>query len=340
MRMSVDVAAHATWAIETRKLRRTFGELVAVDALDLSIRSGELFGLLGPNGAGKTTSIAMLTTMLSPSGGHARVNGFDVQKEPDQVRKSIGIVFQDPSLDIDLTAEENLAFHGELYGLSTGLIASRSKELLALVELSDRATEPVKTFSGGMKRRLEIARGLLHHPKILFLDEPTVGLDPQTRRKLWEYIARLNQTEKITMILTTHYLEEADALCERIAIIDAGKAIALDSPANLKNQLKGQTVTATGPNPNAILALSIDGVMTAAEDHDEVRFSVEDSRSFVPKLFDAAAKAGVDIAGVDIHQPSLEDVFVHLTGHSIRDESASESEQSKAALTYRGFMRR
>lgn len=327
-------------AIETHGLTRRFGELVAVNAIDLSVGAGELFGLLGPNGAGKTTTISMLTTMLSPSEGTARVNNFDIQKEAGRVRQSIGIVFQDPSLDIDLTARENLEFHGRLYAMDNALLRSRTTDLLRLVELEDRANDPVKTFSGGMKRRLEIARGLLHHPKILFLDEPTVGLDPQTRRKLWEYIERLNHAEKITMILTTHYLEEADALCDRMAIVDHGRIVALDSPENLKRQLKGQTVSVTASDHTRLAKLDLPGVSAVVQNGEHVRFSVDDANAFLPRLFERAARENMEIRTVDIHQPSLEDVFVHLTGHTIRDEGAGANEQSKAALAYRGFRRR
>ncbi len=327
-------------AIETKKLLRKFGDFVAVNAVDLSVEKGELFGLLGPNGAGKTTMISMLTTTLRITSGQATVNGFDVRSHPDAVRKSIGIVFQDPSLDLDLTAWENLDFHGKLYGMPPTLRHNRIAEVLKLVELDSKSNNLVKTFSGGMKRRLEIARGLVHHPTILFLDEPTLGLDPQTRRKLWQYIKHLNEKEKITIILTTHYLEEADFLCNRIAIIDHGKIVALDTPANLKKKLKGETVLVHSKNNSKIAELDLPNVFSVSQLKDGVSFSVKEANTFLPQLFEKAGQQKIVIESIEVHSPSLEDVFVHLTGHSIREEEASSTEQAKNNMKYRGIVRR
>ena len=328
------------FAIQTQKLVRKFGSFTAVDQVDLEIKKGELFGFLGPNGAGKTTTISMLATMLLPSSGKALVNGFDAQKEPDLVRKSIGIVFQDPSLDFDLTAEENLHFHAQLYGIPPIIAEKRILELLRLVELDSKKKQLVKTFSGGMRRRLEIARGLLHHPVVLFLDEPTLGLDPQTRRKLWGYIRWLNRREKITIILTTHYLEEADFLCNRIAIIDHGKIVAMDSPKNLKKKLQGETIHVKSSNNAKLKQLPIEGILSSSGFNHSIQFSVTDANIVLPRLFEAASSGKIAIESVEVHEPSLEDVFVQLTGHSIREEEASAQEQAKNKMKFMGLVRK
>ncbi len=228
--------------IEVKNLTKKFEDLVAVNNISFDVKEGEIFAFLGPNGAGKTTTIKMLTTILHPTAGQIKLNGFDVLKEPAKVRQSFGIVFQDPSLDDELTAFENMEFHGVLYGVAKDIRRSRIEYLLKLVELWERKNDLVKNFSGGMKRRLEIARGLLHHPKILFLDEPTLGLDPQTRNLIWSYIKNLNKEEKITVFFTTHYMDEAEKIAERIAIIDYGKIVAQGTPAELKEKTKTQSL--------------------------------------------------------------------------------------------------
>ncbi|MEM0201149.1 MAG: ATP-binding cassette domain-containing protein, partial [Candidatus Micrarchaeaceae archaeon] len=229
--------------IEVESLVKKFKDLIAVNGISFKVNSGEIFGLLGPNGAGKTTTIKMLTTLVEPTSGKAKIAGFDINKDKSKVRKNIGIVFQDPSLDDKLTGRENLIFHGMLYGLDTKVMKKKISEVLKLVELEDKADIFVENYSGGMKRRLEIARGLIHQPKIIFLDEPTVGLDPQTRRKIWEYIIELNKKHKTTIILTTHYIEEADFLCRRVAFVDHGKIVALDTPEKLKNRMGGDIIS-------------------------------------------------------------------------------------------------
>lgn len=228
--------------IEVKGLTKKFKELLAVDNIDFSVKQGEVFAFLGPNGAGKTTTIKMLTTLIKPTKGTIKINGFNPLVEKDEVRRSFGIVFQDPSLDDELTAYENMEFHGVLYGVSKSLRTKRINHLLKLLGLWDRRKDFVKTFSGGMKRRLEIARGLIHHPKILFLDEPTLGLDPQTRNKIWEYIAELNKTEDMTVFFTTHYMEEAEKVADRVAIIDLGKIVAMDTVAGLMKSANGKSV--------------------------------------------------------------------------------------------------
>jgi ABC-2 type transport system ATP-binding protein len=228
--------------IEVKNLTKNFGEVNAVQDVSFSVEAGEIFAFLGPNGAGKSTTIKMLTTLLKPSSGHISVDGHDPEENPNRVRSSFGIVFQDPSLDDELTAYENMEFHGVLYNVPKKIRRERIEHLLKLVELWDRKNDLVKEFSGGMKRRLEIARGLLHHPKILFLDEPTLGLDPQTRNHIWNYIQDLNKTEGITIFFTTHYMEEADKIAGRIAIIDQGKIIALGSSDELKKKTNTSTL--------------------------------------------------------------------------------------------------
>ena len=230
--------------IQVKELTKVFnGKIRAVDGINFNVERGEILGFLGPNGAGKTTTLSMLATLLRPTSGTATINGHDILKEPDEVRRSVGFVFQDPTLDTELTGRENLDFHGRIYGLKRDIRQQRIEEVLELVQLTDRASDLVKTYSGGMKRRLEIGRGLLHHPEVLFLDEPTLGLDPQTRISIWEHIQRLNQEKMITIILTTHYTDEADHLCDRIQIIDFGKIVALDTPERLKARLQGDIVS-------------------------------------------------------------------------------------------------
>ena len=241
--------------IETNQLTKSFNSLTAVDKLDINVESGEIFGLLGPNGAGKTTTISMLCTILKPTSGTAKVNGFDIVKEATQVRKSIGIVFQDPSVDDRLTGRENLYMHANLYGVPPSEQKNRIDSILKLIELEDRADDLLRTYSGGMRRRLELARGLIHYPKVLFLDEPTIGLDPQTRDHVWKYIRELKEAHDITVVLTTHYMDEADRLSDRIAIMDYGKIIALDTSAKLKETLEGDVIIVKSNNLEALSSL-------------------------------------------------------------------------------------
>jgi ABC-2 type transport system ATP-binding protein len=316
-----------TLALQIQDLTRRFGDLVAVDNISFEIRQGEIFGLLGPNGAGKTTILSMLATMLEPTSGTGTVNGIDIKKDPDGVRKSIGIVFQDQSLDEELTAWENMDFHGRLYRIPKETRERRITELLTLVELNDRRDDIVKTFSGGMRRRLEIARGLLHRPKVLFLDEPTLGLDPQTRNHLWQYIATLARENGITIILTTHYMEEADRLCDRIAIIDHGRIIAIDTPKNLKDGLGGDLVTIGSPDPAAVAAALNEPWVARVETHDDnVVVSLKNADQHVISIVTLLNDRHVPIASVTIHKPTLEDVFLSFTGRTIRQEEAGQKE--------------
>ena len=382
--------------IEVKALTKIFnGKVRAVDEISFDVKEGEILGFLGPNGAGKTTTLNMLSTLLRPTSGTATVNGCDILAEPDAVRRSIGYVFQDPTLDLELTGRENLDFHGRIYGLKRDVRQQRIKELLELVQLTDRADDLVKTYSGGMKRRLEIARGLLHHPRVLFLDEPTLGLDPQTRRSIWEHIQRLNQNKNVTIILTTHYTEEADYLCGRILIIDFGKVVALDTPDELKARLEGDVVSLAFSDPGAIgkirpilekrdwvrridlvasgntyatmsrmtqmmrgmsggvgmggmlPGMNSGGIesggkmpkhvqqmlahgLPSENGHSDpdggskrMNLLVDDGGHRIPEIVKLITDAGVVLESVELHKPTLDDVFLSVTGRNIRDERGS-----------------
>ncbi|MFA5237216.1 MAG: ATP-binding cassette domain-containing protein [Methanoregula sp.] len=319
-----------TTAVQVNELTRTFGSLVAVDRISFTIEQGEIFGLLGPNGAGKTTTLAMLSTMLDPTTGSAAIMGIDIEKDQDGVRKAIGIVFQDQSLDEELTAWENMDFHGRLYRIPKETREQRIDELLNLVELSDRKNDIVKTFSGGMRRRLEIARGLLHHPQVLFLDEPTLGLDPQTRNHLWQYIEVLAQEKNITIILTTHYMEEADRLCNRIAIIDHGKIVALDTPARLKDSIGGDVVTIQSPDSGKIATTLAAPWISRIETHDEeVRITLVNAEQHISTIVTLLNEEKIPITSISVHKPTLEDVFLSFTGKTIREQEADSRESMR-----------
>ncbi|MDN7025953.1 ATP-binding cassette domain-containing protein [Methanoculleus sp. FWC-SCC1] len=314
-------------AIDVHDLTKSFDGFVAVDGISFTIESGEIFGLLGPNGAGKTTTIAMLATMQRPTSGAATVNGHDIVTDEDGVRRSIGIVFQDQSLDEELTAYENMDFHGRLYRIGGEVRRQRIGELLALVRLEDRKDDLVKTYSGGMRRRLEIARGLLHEPTVLFLDEPTLGLDPQTRNHLWEYIERLNAEKGITIILTTHYMEEADRLCDRVAIIDRGSIVAEGTPAGLKASIGGDVITIASPDPDAVAGLLTAPWVSGVERRDgQVTIRLENAEEHVPGIVTAIHQRSIGITSLAVRKPTLEDVFLHYTGRTIREEEASGRE--------------
>jgi ABC-2 type transport system ATP-binding protein len=321
-------------AIETLKLSRRYGDVVAVDGVDFQVHQGEVFGFLGPNGAGKSTTINMLCTMLRPTSGTASINGFDVVRQPDRVRQSIGIIFQDASLDDRLTGRENLLFHAMLYNVPRDVFRTRSSELLAMVDLADKAGKIVRTFSGGMKRRLEIARGLLHHPKVLFLDEPTIGLDPQTRRHIWQYLLKLRTQENVTMFMTTHYMDEAEH-CDRIAVIDHGKIVALDTPAKLKALVGGDIVTVTTSDKEAAAArlAGIPGVETRIGPDGQLIAETTHGDRFIPQLMELLGRApAITVDGINVSRPTLEDVFIKLTGHGIRGADAESSLRTMARM--------
>jgi len=327
------------YAIEAHGLTKKFKDLTAVNHVNLEINNGEIFGLLGPNGAGKTTLIHMLGTILPPTGGAAKVAGSDIRKDPDGVRKAIGIVFQEPSLDNRLTGRENLDFHGRMYGMTKDQRSERINKVLEIVGLRDRAGVLVQNYSGGMKRRLEMARGLMHHPKILFLDEPTLGLDPQTRRVIWEHIRMLNEVEKVTIILTTHYIEEADYLCNRVAIIDHGKIVALDKPNVLKDRLRGDVVSINISNPEKYLDIFRKNrlVKKAKVVDGTLHLQVSSGERAIPKLLDLAKEHGGQVHTVSLSRPTLEDVFIHYTGRAIRDEAASDQSRMRRIATAHGM---
>ncbi|MEI6296522.1 MAG: ATP-binding cassette domain-containing protein [bacterium] len=310
-------------AIEIINLTKKFDDLVAVDGINLTINKGEIFGLLGPNGAGKTTTLMILSTLLKPTSGDATVNNFSVLGDSSKVRSSIGIVFQDPSSDDTLTGYENLKLHALLYDLPMKAIDEKIDAVLDLVDMKDRKNDVVKNYSGGMRRRMEIARGLLHEPEILFLDEPTLGLDPQTRAKIWQYIEALAKKKKMTIILTTHYMEEADKLCNRIAIIDHGKIVALDTPANLKQKIGGDVVTLSGKNLNIDELSKLLFVKHIEKIDGHYRFSIENYRKNLQKLLLVAG----EIDSVEARSPDLNDVFLHYTGKEIRESSTSPVER-------------
>ncbi|MGH7610167.1 MAG: ATP-binding cassette domain-containing protein [Candidatus Dormibacteria bacterium] len=324
-------------AVVAEGLRKSFKEVAAVRGVSFEVAPGEIFGFLGPNGAGKSTTIAMLCTLTRPDAGTARVAGHDVVGAQSLVRQRIGLVFQDPTLDDYLTATENLSFHAELYGVPREVLAPRMRQVLELVDLWERRTSLVQTFSGGMKRRLEIARGLLHSPRVLFLDEPTVGLDPQTRSNIWSYISELRRREQISIFLTTHYMDEAE-YCDRIAIIDHGELVAVDTPEALKAAIGEDRVELqTEDDALALERLRQEFQITAQLSEGAVAFHVRAGEQFVPQLF---ARLQVPIRSVRVARPTLDDVFMTYTGRTIRDAEASSGERLRATPWLRARGRR
>ena len=304
-------------SIETFDLTKQFKGTKAVDHLNMKIKQGEIFGLLGPNGAGKTTTISMLCTILKPTEGTATINGYDILKDPHNVRKSIGIVFQEPSVDDILTGRENLRLHAMWYSVPREIRDKRIDEVLQLVGLEKRQNSLVKTYSGGMRRRLELARGLLHLPKVLFLDEPTLGLDPQTRERIWEYIEDMSKQREMTIVLTTHYMEEADRLCNRIAIIDEGRIVVMDSPLSLKESVGGDIVCLKTNPANVERFRTIESVSKIEAEDNNIVLTVRNASQNLKEILDVAGK----IDSVEIRSASLNDVFLRYTGKEIRAES-------------------
>jgi ABC-2 type transport system ATP-binding protein len=312
--------------IQVQGLVKKFGDFTAVAGIDFEVYPKEIFGFLGPNGAGKTTTISILATLQKPTAGSARLAGFDVVQHPTEVRQAIGMVFQDPSLDERLTADENLYFHAVLYDVPRRERAARTDQVLNIVGLADRRKSLVRTFSGGMKRRLEIARGLLHRPQVLFLDEPTAGLDPQTRNAIWEHVRRLRDEVGMTVFMTTHYMDEAEN-CDRIAIIDHGKLQAVDTPAALKRTLGGDKIIVVGDAALREEIAARYGVPVQQVD-GEFHFQVAGGAEFVPRVVEDFKGR---IRSIQVKQPSLDDVFLHLTGRAIREEEGKDIDRMRQA---------
>src|SRR5262245_5097885 len=322
--------------IEAEDLTKCFGDFCAVDHLRFTVSHGEVFGLLGPNGAGKSTLIRMLTTLVPPSSGTARVGGFDIIRSANEVRQSIGVIPQAMTSDLDLTAEENMSIFAKLYGIPRERRRRTIRELLAAVDLEQWADKPVKMFSGGMRRRLEIARGLVHQPKIFFLDEPTTGLDPVSRVAVWEMLVRLKRERDLTILVTTHYMDEADKLCDRIAIIDHGKLVALDSPLKLKASIPGQNILEVSfsdvpPNWSKTLK-SLPDVADVKAHENVFRISSNNGPQTTVALMEAAREAGIAITSLSVQSTTLDYVFVHYTGHQLRDALQSAAGYNTAFM--------
>ena len=308
--------------IKTNNLTKKFNDLTAVDNISFSVKKGEIFGFLGPNGAGKTTTIKMLITLLNPTNGSAEIAGFDIIKKRDEVRQNIGVVFQEPALDTELTGKENLDFHARMYALSKEKRKTRINDVLKLVDLMDKKDVFVKNYSGGMKRRLEIARGLMHSPTVLFLDEPTLGLDAQTRRAIWEYVKKMNKEEGTTIFLTTHYMDEADYLCDRIGIIDHGKILVIDSIDNLKNSVGNDVITLTCSDMDKLVKkLKEQSWISKIKQHDSfLTLGVEKGDEKIPIIIEIAQSLNIKIKSISVRKPTLDDVFLSFTGRTIRDQ--------------------
>ena len=309
------------YIIETENITKDFDDFRAVNSVNLKVPRNTVYGVLGPNGAGKSTLISMLCTILPPSNGTAKINGYDIIKEANDVRRSIGIVFQTRALDDILTGREHLEMHAALYGVDKDVREDRIEEVLDLIALGKKADEETKNYSGGMKRRLEIGRGLIHHPKLLFLDEPTLGLDIQTRESIWTYIEELKNNIDITILLTTHYLEEADSLCDEVAIINQGEIVKSDSPKNLKEELKSDTITLTSSQSQKLCDLmeKQSFVNEIMKNNDEIKISVEMGENLIPKVVNLAETNNIEIDSIELTHPSLEEVFIKYTGRKISD---------------------
>ena len=325
-------------AIKAINLTKVFGKLVAVDHINFEVREGEIFGFLGPNGAGKSTTIKMLTTVLKPTEGTAIVNGYDIIKDPARVRSSIGVVPQEFTADEDLTGWENIMMMAGLYGIRKDVARERARELLDMVELTQAMNRKVETYSGGMRRRLEIAMSLISRPKILFLDEPTLGLDAQTRSAIWNYIMKLKREYGMTIFVTTHYLEEADLYADRIAIIDHGKILAIGSPKELKESIGGDVVMLTTTSDEEAMKLlqNLDGVLDVKKVDGMLRIKVKHGEEMAPQILERLIKNGVKVSRMSITEPTMDEVYMEYTGRKMRDEESD----SREAFAMRRTLRR
>ena len=323
------------YSIETKSLTKSFGDVTAVDDISFSVENGEIFGFLGPNGAGKSTTIMILTTLLKPTSGQALISGFDVLENPKQVRQKIGYVQQETTVDEYLTGRENLLLQAKLNHIPKDQIDKRIDEVLELIELTEKQNEPVVTYSGGMRKRLDIAGGLLHRPKVLFLDEPTVGLDIQTRRKIWQYIRKIHEEFEMTIFLTTHYMEEADQLCDRIGIIDGGKIQVIDTPENMKNAMGNEVISILldGENHDSFLSelRKIESVNKINEDGSKLTLFASNGTEVIPKIFQISSELDIKITSISLTQPTLDDVFISYTGHEIRDDDSGFNQKREHA---------
>ena len=324
------------YSIETKSLTKSFVDLVAVNDISFSVEKGEIFGFLGPNGAGKSTTMMIFTTLLKPTSGQALVAGFDVMKNAKHVRENIGFVQQETTVDEYLTGRENLLLQARLNHIPKNEINHRIDEVLDLIELTDKQDQAVVTYSGGMRKRLDIAGGLLHHPKVLFLDEPTVGLDIQTRRKIWEYIKKIHTEFEMTIFLTTHYMEEADNLCDRIGIMDHGKIQVIDSPQNMKNDLGNEIISLLideSNNRDSFLSelKKIEFIKKINEDNLKLTLFVSNGTEVIPKIFQISSQLEIKITSISLTQPTLDDVFISYTGHEIRDDDSKYNRKREHA---------
>jgi len=315
------------YSIELKSLTKSFGDVIAVNDISLSVKNGEIFGFLGPNGAGKSTTIMILTTLLKPTSGQALLSGFDVMTNAKQVRQNIGYVQQETTVDEYLTGRENLLLQAKLNHIPKNEINERIDEILDLIELTDKQDKQVGTYSGGMRKRLDIAGGLLHRPKVLFLDEPTVGLDIQTRRKIWGYIKKIHDEFEMTIFLTTHYMEEADKLCDRIGIIDGGKIQVIDSPENMKKAMGNEVISIIleeEKNYTSFLSelKKIEFVKKINEDGSKLILFASNGTEVIPKIFQISSELDIKIISISLTQPTLDDVFISYTGHEIRDDDS------------------